>query len=298
MKRLYGILLAMLTLSCQNGKQEFDASGTLEATEVIVSAEASGKLMAFTPTEGLAVKAGETLGYIDTMQLHYTKMQWVAKLTTVDSRRQDVAKQIAVTRQQITTQQQELIRARRLVAAHAANQKQIDDIEAQIALLEKQLEAQLSTLEKGNQGVGGESTALWNQIAQIEDQLQKSRINSPITGTVLVKYAEQGELTATGKPLFKVADIEQMELRCYITSGQLTELKLGQEVGVYADYQEKERRRYRGTVVWIADKAEFTPKTIQTRDERANLVYAVKVAVKNDGLLKIGMYADVKFVEE
>ena len=298
MKKFYFILTAALALSCQNGKYAYDAAGTFEATEVIVSAEASGKLMEFNVSEGFEVKATEQLGYIDTIQLHYSKMRLISNLTAVGSRMQDISKQIAATQQQIVTQKQELDRARKLVSAHAANQKQVDDIEAQIAVLEKQLTAQRSTLEKNNTGISGESLALVNQIAQMEDQIEKSTITSPIDGTVLVKYAERGELTATGKPLFKVADLENMELRAYITSGQLTELKLGQKVTVYADHKEKESRPYAGTVVWISGKSEFTPKTIQTRDERANLVYAIKIAVKNDGFLKIGMYADVKFATE
>ena len=182
-----------------------------------------------------------------------------------------------------------------LYAKSNRSRKQLDDIDAQIAVLEKQLAAQLSTLENSNRGVNEESSAIEIQVAQIEDQLAKCRIVNPIDGTVLVKYAETGEVTAQGKPLFKIADTDSMKLRAYISSGQLTELKLGDPVRVFADAGDKGSRQYEGRVIWIADKAEFTPKTIQTRDERANLVYAVKIAVPNDGLHKIGMYADVKF---
>ena len=206
-------------------------------------------------------------------------------------------KQIAATQQQIATQQREKRRVENLLKADAANTKQLDDIDAQIAVLEKQLAAQLSTLENSNRGVNEESSAIEIQVAQIEDQLAKCRIVNPIDGTVLVKYAETGEVTAQGKPLFKIADVDRMELRAYITSGQLTGLKLGDRVRVFADSGDKGSREYDGEVIWISDKAEFTPKTIQTRDERANLVYPVKIAVHNDGLLKIGMYADVKFSE-
>lgn len=295
MKKLFVIGLAFFAVSCQNGTYKYDAAGTFESTEVIVSAEASGKLMRFNVEEGREVKAGHELGYIDTVQLHLSKMQLLSTRETVNSRRQDISKQIAATQQQIRTQKNELERTERLIAANAATRKQYDDIEAQIAVLEKQLAAQLSTLQNSNQGITSESSTLAVQVAQIQDQLDKSMIKSPIDGTVLVKYAEEGEMTSTGKPLFKVADLNRMILRAYITSGQLTQLKIGQKVTVYADYEDSDSRPYEGTVTWISDKSEFTPKTIQTRDERANLVYAVKIEVPNDGLLKIGMYADIKF---
>jgi HlyD family secretion protein len=198
-------------------------------------------------------------------------------------------------KEQIATQKRELARFGNLVKLNAANQKQVDDIQSQLSVLEKQLAAQTELLVNNNQGISGESTALESQIAQIEDQLLKSRITSPIQGTVLTKYAEQGEFTAPGKALFKVSDMQQMYLRAYITSDQLTQLKQGQPVTVYADFGEDKMRTYPGTISWIADKAEFTPKTIQTRNERANLVYAVKIAVTNDGYLKNGMYGEVKF---
>jgi HlyD family secretion protein len=288
----------VVLFSCQKGKYTYDASGIFEATEIIVSAEATGKIMRFEINEGAELNTEQQSGYIDTIQLHWLKMQLLSNITAVNSRKQDIPKQIAAAQQQITTLKKELQRTDKLISANAANRKQRDDTEAQIALLEKQLTAQLSLLESNNQAVSGECAALFNQIAQIDDQIVKSRIVSPINGTVLAKYAEQGELTSVGKPLFKMADMKNMYLRAYVTSGQLTELKLGQPVSVYADYKDKETRKYKGTLAWISDKAEFTPKTIQTRDERANLVYAVKIAVENDGLLKIGMYADVKFTEQ
>ncbi len=295
MKKLLILGLILMAVSCQNGKYKYDASGVFEATEVIVSAEAAGKLMVFDLNEGQEIRMNEEIGYIDTIQLHLSKMQLLSNMGTVNSRRQDISKQIAATQQQIATQKREQERTQRLIEANAATNKQLDDIVAQIAVLEKQLAAQLSTLERGNMGVSSESSALDIQVAQIEDQLMKSHIVSPIDGTVLVKYAEQGEFTSVGKPLFKVADLKNMILRAYVTSGQLTQLKIGQKVTVYADYEEKESRSYQGEVIWISGKSEFTPKTIQTRDERVNLVYAIKIAVANDDLLKIGMYADVKF---
>lgn len=206
----------------------------------------------------------------------------------------DINKQIAATREQISKAEYEKKRTENLLKENAATQKQIDDIDSQIAVLQKQLEAQISTLQRGNASVTEESSAYEIQVAQLEDQLNKCRISSPINGTVLAKYAETGELAISGKPLFKVADIQNMFLRAYITADQLSQLKLGDKVKVFSDLGDDDRREYEGVITWISDKSEFTPKTIQTRDERANLVYAIKIAVKNDGYLKIGMYGEIK----
>ena len=238
--------------------------------------------------------AGCQVGYIDTVQLHLRKEQLSASLKAVQSRHYNVDRQIAALRQQIETQKREQKRFEELVASNVANQKQLDDITAQVDMLEKQLVAQQETLSNNNSGISGESLSLKAQIAQIEDQIRKSVIASPIDGTVLAKYAEPGELAGQGRSLFKVADIGNLFLRVYITADQITELKIGQPVKVYADQGKSDRREYPGTVSWISDKAEFTPKTIQTRNERANLVYAVKVAVKNDGYIKRGMYGEIK----
>ena len=259
-----------------------------------MSARATGELIQFDIEEGLKLEAGKQAGYIDTVQLHLKKMQLLASMKSVESRQYNVSRQIASIRQQIATEKTEQKRYENLVRSNAANQKQLDDINAQIALLEKQLSAQTETLENNNRSVSGESAGLFAQVDQIDDQIQKSIISSPIDGTVLSKYAEQGELATQGRTLFKVADIENMTLRVYITADQLTSLKIGQSVKVYADQGQSDRKEYPGTITWISDKAEFTPKTIQTRDERANLVYAVKVAVKNDGYIKKGMYGEIK----
>ncbi len=285
---------AVALTACGNKNNQYDASGIFEATEVIVSAQANGELMEFNVMEGQQVEAKAQLGYIDTTQLYLKKMQLLANMKAVDSRQYNVGRQIASIQQQITTQKREQKRYENLVKSNAANQKQLDDIHAQIALLEKQLSAQTETLENNNRSVSGESSGLVMQVAQIEDQIKKSIVSSPIGGTVLSKYAEQGELAAQGRSLFKVADIAHMNLRVYITADQLTSLKIGQQLKVYADQGKEDRKEYPGTVIWISDKAEFTPKTIQTRDERANLVYAVKVAVENDGLIKKGMYGEIK----
>lgn len=296
---LFNLAAMLLLLSaCGNKNDDYDASGIFEATEVIVSSQGNGELMEFNIMEGQDVEAGKPIGYIDTIQLYLKKMQLLANIKSVGSREYSVSKQVASIQQQIATQKNEQKRYENLIKSNAANQKQLDDINAQIALLEKQLIAQKETLENNNRGVSEESTGLEIQIAQIEDQIKKSIISSPIDGTVLSKYAEQGEQAAQGRALFKVADIANMNLRVYITADQLTSLKIGQQVKVFADQGKSDRKEYQGTVIWISDKAEFTPKTIQTRDERANLVYAVKVAVKNDGYIKKGMYGDIQLKVE
>ena len=296
MSRLFiTVSIIFLAVSCKNSNKNFDASGIFEATEIIVSSEANGKLLQFNVEEGQRVAAGEKLGYADTTQLHLSKLQLLQSAKSVGSRQLNISKQIAATQEQIASQQREKARTERLIEANAANTKQLDDINTGIAILERQLAAQQESLESSNRSISEQSSSVEIQVAQIKDLIAKSNVVSPITGTVLVKYAGQGEFTSIGKPLFKVGDIENMLLRAYITSGQLTQLKIGQEVKVFADYEDKGKREYDGTITWISDKSEFTPKTIQTRDERANLVYAVKIAVKNDGLIKIGMYGDVRF---
>jgi len=301
MKLLKGILFSAITTTilsaCGNKEGKYDATGTYEATEVIVSSEASGKLMEFNVTEGQLLEQDTQVGYVDTVQLYLKKLQLQANTTAVKSRRQDVNKQIAALKQQIATQEREKKRWENLVKSNAANQKQVDDINAQIAFLQKQLAAQTSTLMNSNASVTGESSALEIQIAQLEDQLQKCHISSPIKGTVLSKYAEQGELAVPGKALFKVADVENLFLRAYVTSDQLSKIKIGQKVKVFADYGAENVKEYPGTVSWISSKSEFTPKGIQTKDERANLVYAIKIAVKNSGDIKIGMYGEVSFTK-
>ena len=292
---LIGFAAMSLFVACKGNDNQFDATGTFEATEVIVSSEATGRILRLDITEGDILKAGVPVGNIDSMQLYLKKLQLQTNSKAVESRKQNIAKQIAATKEQIAVQKREQKRFEKLLSSNAANRKQLDDIESQIAILEKQLAAQISSLESKNASVSGESSALDIQVAQIEDNLTKCYINSPISGTVLTKYAEAGEFTTNGKPLFKVADMENMILRAYITADQLTKLKQGQQVAVFSDFGDKAKREYKGYVNWISDKAEFTPKTIQTRNERANQVYAVKIFVKNDGYLKIGMYGELKF---
>ena len=280
-------LLALFS-ACGNGAPKYDATGTFETTEVLVSAEASGRLLYFDIEEGMLLKAGEEVGVVDTVQLYLKKLQLEASLKSVEEQRPDILKQISAA-------QRERIRVANLLKVGAANQKQLDDAEDQLEVLRKQLVAQNSTLSNSHQSLTWQSSSVGIQVAQVEDQLRKCHITSPITGTVLAKYAEAGELTAMGTPLFKVADTEQMYLRAYITSEQLSQVKLGQKVTVFSDYGTDEHKQYPGVVTWISDTSEFTPKTILTKNERANLVYAVKIAVHNDGLLKIGMYGGVEF---
>lgn len=294
-KFYFWIPALLLLIACTSKNGETDASGTFEATEVIVSAQATGTLLSFQVTEGQDVKAGDNLGFIDTIQLDLRKKQLMASIQAAQTRKPDVDVQVAALEQQIVTARSEKRRVENLVKANAANQKQLDDLNAQIEVLVKQLKATKTTLESSTSGIDKESSALKIQIEQINDQIRRSYISSPIDGTVLVKYAEAGELAVQGKSLFKVANMKQMLLRVYVTADQLAKLTLGQTVNVNAEMGTTDNKAYKGTVTWISAKSEFTPKTIQTRDERANLVYAVKVAVVNDGILKIGMYGGIQF---
>lgn len=289
----FGFSLALA--ACGDKEVEYDASGIFETTEIIVSAQTAGELTALTAEEGRTVEAGERLGCVDTVQLALKKRQLSASLTATDSKRLDRKRQVAALRQQIDNLQREKARFSELLKADAATEKQVDELDYQIAILQRQLEATEEQINSSNSSLDGQSSGIEAQLAQVEDQIRKSVAASPIKGTILAKYAEPGEYVVPGKPLFKVADISRMKLRAYLTADQLTTLKIGQKVTVYADQGKTDRKAYEGTVVWIADEAEFTPKTIQTREERANLVYAVKIAVSNDGLIKRGMYGDVKF---
>lgn len=284
---------AMLGQSCNPDPDDIDASGAFEAREIVVSAEATGRILSFSAQEGDSLDSASAVATIDTVQLHLKRLQLLKNRGVVQTRRPDVARQIAATQQQIATARTERQRIERLLAANAANRKQLDDIDAQIAVLVRQMDAQKSTLESADKGVGAESDVLSVQVAQVEDQLDKCRVRNPFRGTLLVKYAEAGELATVGKPLYRLADLRNMTLCAYVTAEQASGMKLGQKVEVRSDMGDSDRV-HEGTVVWISGKAEFTPKTIQTRDERQNLVYATKVAVVNDGSLRIGMYGSLK----
>lgn len=292
MKRVLYIAATMLAFSC--GKEaEFDAQGTFEATEVVVSAEAMGKILNFAAEEGASIMAGEVIGVIDSVQLHLQRKQLTAQQSALLASRPDVKAQVASLKEQIAKQSSELQRVNNMLNDGAATTKQRDDIEAQIRVLESQLSANLSTLNKNTATINDNAVAMQAQIDLLDDRIAKCRIVSPISGTVLIKYAEAGELATAGKPLMKVADLENVYLRAYFTSDQLSEIKLGDEVTVTADFGGDERYDYKGRIAWISSESEFTPKSIQTRDSRANLVYAVKIAVKNDGRLKIGLAGEV-----
>lgn len=289
------LVLALAITSCGKGNKAYDASGVFESTEVTVSAEGNGKIMSLDLQEGDRLEAGAVVGCIDTVQLYLSKIQLEASRRAVGSGRLNISRQIAALESQIAKQRQELDRFTKLEQAGASNRKQVEDIQAQLDILERQLAAQKESLQNTNSNVSGQADALEAQMAQLEDRIRKCVITSPVSGTVLAKYSEAGELAVQGRALFKVADLESIRIRAYITADQLTNVKLGQAVKVYADQGTSGRKEYDGTLIWTSDKAEFTPKTIQTRDERANLVYAVKIAVKNDGLIKLGMYGEVKF---
>lgn len=292
MKRILYLAAAMLAVSC-GSKAQYDAQGTFEATEVVVSSEATGRILLFDVEEGMPVTAGTTVGTIDSLQLHLQRKQLAAQLSALVGSRPDIKAQAASLREQIAKQQTERNRVKNMLRDGAATQKQLDDIEAQIRVLESQLTATLSTLGKNTATIDGNAAALEAQIAALDDRIAKCRITPPADGTVLVKYAEAGELAAAGKPLMKIADLDNVYLRAYFTSDQLGRIKLGDKVRVVADFGGDERYDYEGRIAWIASESEFTPKTIQTRDSRANLVYAVKIAVKNDGRLKIGLAGEV-----
>jgi HlyD family secretion protein len=290
------LFLFLLLVGCKNGQDSYDASGVFEATEIIVSAKVNGEIVFFSVEEGASVQKDSIFGLIDTTQLYLKKIQLQAGLQAVNSRKIDVSAQIASAKEQLKTLEKEKERFQTLVNNKVANKKQLDDINSSIAALKKQINAQSEQLSNANSSISGEAESIKAQIAQVEDMLRQSIITSPVSGTVLAKYAEGGELAVAGKPLFKVADLSVMYLRSYIIGSQITNLKIGQKAKVFSDMDETESRLHEGVISWISDKAEFTPKTIQTRDERSNLVYPVKIAVRNDsGFIKQGMYGEVDF---
>lgn len=289
------LLLAVLCLSCGEKDPAFDATGTFEADETIISAEVSGTIEQLHIQEGSQVQQGTLLGWIDSMQSHLRKKQLLAQIDAVLSKRPQIATQLASYRVQLETAERELRRIEKLYSAEAATKKQLDDAVAQVAIMRRQLEAHRSSLAISANGLTSETLPLRAQVEQIEEQIRSSRIVNPLTGIVLQQYAHVHELVTPGKPLYKIADLSRLELRSYVTGDQLSRIRLNQDVTVLADNGADGYRQYPGVITWIASKAEFTPKTIQTRQERADLVYAIKVRVKNDGLLKIGMYGAVQF---
>ena len=288
-----GIVAAFV--SCGNKETEYDATGVFEATETTVYAEQSGALMAFDVTEGDVIAQGKEVGLIDTTQIWLKIQQTGTTKAVYQSQKPDMEKQIAATRQQLAKAKQDQQRYKELVADGAAPSKMLDDATNQVQVLQKQLDAQISSLNTQLSTLNSQLSTVDVQEDQLRDQLRKCHIQAPIAGTVLEKYVERGEFVATGKPLFKIADTENMYIRAYVTSAQLQNIKVGQKAKVFADYGDGQKKAYDGVVSWISSRSEFTPKTILTDDERADLVYALKVAVKNDGYVKIGMYGEVSF---
>lgn len=294
--RVNRMLIGLLLLSaCNSSKQTADASGTFEAIETIVAAEVGGVIENFAIEEGSAVKAGTVIGWIDSTQLYLKKLQLEAQVQAILSKQPDVNVQVAALEVQLKQALHEQQRVQQLVAGDAATSKQMDDANAQVNMLQKQLTALRSGLNITSNSLQAEVRPLQAQIAQVNDQLMRCRLVNPINGTVLVKYAEAREMTATGKPLYKIADLSNLLLRAYITGSQLPQVKINQAVEVSTDDGKGGYNKTSGVITWISDQAEFTPKTIQTKDERANLVYAIKIKVPNTtGILKTGMYGEVK----
>ena len=288
-------IAALLLTACGNSEKEYDATGTFEATETTISAEQNGTLLTFAINEGDEIEAGSEVGLIDTTQTWLKLQQARATQEVYQSQKPDMEKQTSATRQQLAKAQAEQQRYKELVADGAAPSKMLDDATNQVQVLQRQLAAQLSSLSTNTNALSKQMAATEVQIDQLRDQLRKCHIKAPLKGTVLEKYAERGEFVAVGKPLFKMTDMEQVYIRAYVTSAQLQSIRTGQQVKVFADYGDGKKQEYDGTISWISSRSEFTPKTILTDDERADLVYAVKVRVKNDGFIKIGMYGEVKF---
>lgn len=300
--------LFVLIQSCGNKNESYDASGSFEADETIVSSELGGQLIQFNVDEGDSLTQGQIVGAIDSTNLALQKAQVKATIQSLSEKTNNVQPQVELLQNQLAVQQSQLKnllhekdRIERLIQADAATGKQLDDINSQIdvtrkqmAVTQQQINVQKTNTATQNRSILSEAGPLQKQVAQVEENISKTKIVNPINGTVITKYAEQGEITSPGKALYKIADLSTLNLRAYVTGAQLSQIKLGQQVQVMVDDGAKNYRSYTGTITWISDKAEFTPKTIQTKEERANLVYALKIKVKNDGYLKIGMYGEVQ----
>ena len=294
MKKILYILPILLSLFSCHEKESYDATGIFEAKTVTVSAETAGKIESMPVVEGDSVSIGELIAQVDSTMFSIQLKQLQSQRKSAQSSTPDISAQAAALRSQIAHQQQECGRFERLLQDGATTQKTYDDATAYLKTLQGQLEALLSSLNKSKTSINDNSEAIYFQTEQIREQIERCKIKSPLSGTVLIKYAEQGEYATPGRPLYKIADLENIYLRCYFTASQLADIKIGQEVTVIADFGGDEQFEYPGTITWIAEESEFTPKSIQTKDSRANLVYAAKVALKNDGRLKIGQYGEVR----
>lgn len=284
--------ISFMMFACTN-KNGHDASGVFETTEVIISSEGMGKILKFDVKEGDQLDQNQFVGYIDTVQLYLQKEQLRLSKQAINVRKPNLEIQISATREQIRKTELEKNRIENLLKSNAATQKQLDDIDSQLKVYKNTLAAQINSLSTSISGINEDSQTFDVKIAQLENQLEKCKIINPISGRVLNKYVEEGEFASIGKPLYKIADTRVLYLRAYLVSAQLEKVKLGEKVRVLINFGEQQKE-YQGSVSWISSKAEFTPKTIQTKDERQNLVYAIKVAVENnDNLIKVGMYGDL-----
>ena len=308
MKKITLITTLVALIACNN-KHQFDASGNFEADEVIVSAQQTGQLIDYDVEEGKTLTEGQKVGQINVALLKIQKEQVEATIASLKEKTQNPADQVAlirsqleVQRAQLAQQERELTRTQNLVRGGAATQKQLDDLSAlidqlrkQIAVTENQLKVSLTNINTQNRNVLSQEAPLQKNAEAVQEQINQGDIINPIAGTVLTNYALKGEMQTFGKPLYKIANTDVLTLKAYITGDQLFQIKLGQQVTVRTDAGKGEYRTYQGEIIWISQKSEFTPKTIQTKSERANLVYAIKIKVKNDGFLKIGMYGEVLF---
>jgi HlyD family secretion protein len=289
------LILLLSGLSCKEKTSNYDASGSFEAKETIIAAEAGGKLLQLNIEEGQQLDSGQLIGFIDSTQLHLTKLQLLQNKKAILSGRPQVNLQVEALKKELDNAKLDRDRTARLLAGGVASQKQLDDADAKIATLKSRIEAQESSLQTTTSSLTEQGSTVDVQMREINDQLKKSVIINPVKGTVLTKYAEQYEMAALGKPLYKIADLSTIILRVYITGDQLQQIRIGEKLKVFTDDGKGGYKETEGVITWISDKSEFTPKTIQTKNERANLVYAVKVSVKNDGYLKLGMYGEVKW---
>jgi HlyD family secretion protein len=308
-KSILFLSLMIALSSCKNSKNNFDAAGVFEADEVLVSPEVTGRILSLNIEEGMTIDSNFLAASIDTTNVVLQINQLKASINALQEKTNDLLPTIDVLEQQLVVQKQQLaslerdkVRFTNLLQANATTEKKLDDINTQVLVLKDQIEVtkkqivqQRSLINTQNRGILSERNPLEKKQDQLKDQLSKCSVRNPVAGTVLIKYAEAGEIISAGKPLYKLANISSVNLRAYITGDQLGEVKLGQQVKVMVDAGADKYKEYKGTITWIADKAEFTPKTIQTKDERANLVYATKVKVQNDGFLKLGMYGEVNF---
>ena len=292
MKKIYLLLIPVIMLSaCNSSNDRSDAYGNFEATEIMVSAMAQGEILALDIEEGDILGEGEIVGLIDTTDLFLQKQQLLQKIEAVKTRLITISAQMDVQLQQKQNLEIDQERVEKLYKDGAATKKQLDDINGAIDLVE----AQIIATRSQKQQVEAEILTMQVQIEQLDEALSKCRIKNPVNATVLVKYAEKGEVAAPGRPLYKMADLSMMKLKVYVSGDQLPHIKIGQEVEVQIDKTKKENTSLKGTINWVSSTAEFTPKTIQTKEERVNLVYAVKILVPNDGSIKIGMPGEVNF---